>query len=135
MNLAPIDMEDNVECTNPFLRTGGFIAVGLVSKRWTLEECSKNFHHFCSEIFSRRNLRKFPKISWRRGKYTMVKYSSRLLEESLKELFTLDQPLFGNAITSDLMINSPRVVIPTGCSGGRTVVFANYSRQSSSKGM
>jgi hypothetical protein len=65
----------------------------------------------------------------------MIKYGSHLLEETLKEQFTLDQPLFGNAITSDLTIHSPRVIIPTGCSGGRTVVFTNYSRQSSSKGM
>jgi hypothetical protein len=120
---------------NLFLRTGGFVAVGLVSKRWSLEECSQNFHHLCRQIFSRHNLRKFPKISWRRGKYAMVKYGSRVLEESLKELFTHNQPLFGNSIASDLATNSPRVIIPTSSSDGRTIVFANYSRQSSSKGM
>jgi patatin-like phospholipase/acyl hydrolase len=132
--IPPMDTVMHVVTTNAFLRTGGFIAAGLVSKRWSLEECSQNFQDFCIQVFSHRNLRKFPKISWRHGQYSRAKYGSRQLEERLKDFFTHNQSLFGNSVPSELMINSPRVVIPSSRSDGRIVAFTNYHRHSKSKG-
>ena len=114
---------------NVLCSTGGLIALGLVSKDWTVEECIYHFENLCVKAFTRRLGSSIPGMSMIIESYHRSKYETAPLQEALQDAFSEDDYLFGGP-----RVTNPRTkVAVTATTAGTVSVLANYNRNCSDK--
>jgi hypothetical protein len=109
--------------------SGSIVALGLLTSRWTVDDCIANFLRIFKQSFMSRNRRKFPKL-----KYSTCKYRSKPLEQSLREAFTENQPLLGAGENGKVGAIT-KLAIPAVSSTHKIVLFSNYVRRNAFKRM
>lgn len=110
-------------------RSGSIVALGLLTSRWTVDDCIANFLRIIKPSFTSHNRRKSP-----RSKYSTCKYRSKALEQSLREAFTENQPLLGAGADGKVGAIT-KLAIPVVSSMHKTIIFSNYVRRNALKRM
>lgn len=111
-----------------FYSTGGLIALGLVSRDWTVDTCITNFKALCKQAFTRRAMGNIPLIGFFVDNYNHSRYETTPLKAALQEAYSTDQYLFGGQ-RYDQTWNSPvKVAVTTTLSSTSPVLLANYNR-------
>ncbi|GAB1316405.1 hypothetical protein MFIFM68171_06615 [Madurella fahalii] len=108
---------------------GGLIALGLTSMNWTVQQCTQKFEEFCDVAFTKR------RFAGRHGVLSIVdiflscKYHTKPLENALKDAFTEERYLFGDAKRANSRDFPTRVAVTTTTDGSahRTHVLSNYN--------
>ncbi|KAF2122021.1 hypothetical protein BDV96DRAFT_640090 [Lophiotrema nucula] len=112
--------------------TGAILALGLVARRWDLEECERNLRHLSEKAFSQANVQRFPSMSLRSTKASHAKYRSRGLDEALHDIFKSEQRIIDPVLSQDARTQSNKLAVLTSSATGRNVLFSNYRRRPSS---
>ena len=113
-------------------RTGGLIALGLVTQSWTIEDCLSHFEQICSKAFPRHTKRGVPVLAWIRERY-ISKSETSAFEMALRVAFSETQHLFGDPRPSGKPGSHTKVAVTATSSAGRTVLLGNYNRYTSKK--
>ncbi|KAI1079978.1 hypothetical protein F5B20DRAFT_147122 [Whalleya microplaca] len=106
--------------------TGGIIALGLVVRRWSVNETIEKFKAICREAFTPRELTGVPLFEALSSLYHGSKYKTRPLEKTIKKHFS-KQHLFGGIESRHEMSIKVAVASMTTV-GQQPVAFANYNR-------
>ncbi|THX27092.1 hypothetical protein D6D12_05739 [Aureobasidium pullulans] len=80
--------------------TGGIIALGLVSKGWSVDDCTRKFENLCHKAFQERMMARGPFLGRLIRTYYHSLYETAAIEGALKEAFTESADLFGAKPTS-----------------------------------
>ncbi|THW57327.1 hypothetical protein D6D20_08067 [Aureobasidium pullulans] len=83
--------------------TGGIIALGLVSKGWSVDDCTRKFENLCHKAFQERMMARGPFLGRLIRSYYHSLYETAAIEGALKEAFTESADLFGAKPTSSGM--------------------------------
>ena len=108
--------------------TGGLIALGLVAKNWSVEECTRYFEDLCKKAFTRRTGSSIPGIGWFIENYNHSKYETRPLEDALIGAYSEKEYLFGGARPYASYGAEVKVAVTATSAAGSAVIFANYNR-------
>lgn len=117
------------------LSTGGLIALGLASMKWTVDDCSRNFVKLCDEAFTRRAGSDLPFIGTVWDFHHHSKYRTKTLENALKKAFTEESHLFGGRHSAELCGFPLKVAVTATSPGNKTYVLGNYNRNESKHGL
>ncbi|KAI0024490.1 FabD/lysophospholipase-like protein [Xylariomycetidae sp. FL0641] len=108
--------------------SGGFAAIGLGVKKWTVEATIEKFKEFSRQAFTKRELGTLPVLSSISTMYHGSVYRTQPLETALQTYFS-NQPFFGGAVHRSTLTTSNKVAITTTTAMDKKVVaFANYNR-------
>jgi patatin-like phospholipase/acyl hydrolase len=113
--------------------TGGLVALGLVSRNWSVSTCINNFTELCKKAFTRRFGGNIPIIGWLVDNINHSKYETTPLHEALQEAFSEDQYLFGGQRLDQNWSSPVKVAVTTTSSSSSPVVLANYNRRCEGK--
>lgn len=105
--------------------TGGILALGLGTKNWTVEHCTKLFRRLVDKAFTPRFL-----VGTSFGRPT---YRASPLEEALAECFG-DEPMFGGTPEKLSACTTKVAVTAATETGDKAVIFTNYNRVDDSDG-
>ncbi|KEQ81932.1 hypothetical protein M438DRAFT_357458 [Aureobasidium pullulans EXF-150] len=106
--------------------TGGIIALGLVSKGWSVDDCTRKFENLCHKAFQERMMARGPFLGRLIRTYYHSLYGTAAIEGALKEAFTESADLFGAKPTSSGIYGIKVAVTATAVSS--SVVLSNYNR-------
>ncbi|CAD0030529.1 unnamed protein product, partial [Aureobasidium pullulans] len=106
--------------------TGGIIALGLVSKGWSVDDCTRKFENLCHKAFQERMMARGPFLGRLIRTYYHSLYETAAIEGALKEAFTESADLFGAKPTSSGIYGIKVAVTATAVSS--SVVLSNYNR-------
>jgi hypothetical protein len=109
------------------------LALGLVTRGWTLENCEKHLLALFERNFIPANMQRFPSISLLQMKSSHSKYRTRTLDDTLTALFSADQRIIDLSVTNHPVAQSTKVAVLASSATGRKVLFSNYRQKSSSK--
>lgn len=110
------------------LSTGGLIALGLVAKNWSVEECTRHFEDVCKQAFTRRTGAGIPGLAWIVENHHRSRYETRPLEEALIDAYSGDEHLFGGYRAHAPYGTDVKVAVTSTSASSSTVVLANYNR-------
>ncbi|UPX14192.1 uncharacterized protein EKO05_0004682 [Ascochyta rabiei] len=113
--------------------TGGLVALGLVSRNWSVVACIHNFTALCKKAFTRRFGGNMPFIGWLVDNINHSKYETTPLQEALQEAFSENQYLFGGQRLDQNWSSPVKVAVTTTSSSSSPVVLANYNRRCEGK--
>ncbi|MCJ1422264.1 hypothetical protein MMC29_000144 [Sticta canariensis] len=108
--------------------TGGIIALGLVAKKWSIEECTHHFEDLCQKAFTRRTGGNIPGVGWLIENYNHSKYETQPLEEALITAFSSEEYLFGGSRPHESFAADVKVAVTTTSAAGSPVILTNYNR-------
>lgn len=114
--------------TNGLISTGGLIALGLVAKDWSVEECTRHFEDVCKQAFTRRSGGGIPGLGWFVENHHHSRYKTRPLEEALIDAYSDDEHLFGGSRPHASYGTDVKVSVTSTSASGSPVVLANYNR-------
>ncbi|KAF9697343.1 hypothetical protein EKO04_005060 [Ascochyta lentis] len=113
--------------------TGGLVALGLVSRNWSVSTCINNFTALCKKAFTRRFGGNMPFVGWLVDNINHSKYETTPLQEALQEAFSDDQYLFGGQRLDQNWSSPVKVAVTATSSSSSPVVLANYNRRCEGK--
>ncbi|KAF1956454.1 hypothetical protein CC80DRAFT_516035 [Byssothecium circinans] len=113
--------------------TGGIVALGLVTRNWTVQECIVRFEELCVTAFTRRTGGNIPLVSWLVDNYNHSKYETKSLHEALQSAFPSHQYLFGGRRTDQLWTTPVKVAVTAVGASNSAMVLANYNRRCDEK--
>lgn len=117
------------------ISTGGLVALGLTTMKWSVDECMEKFEKLCDTAFTRRSGSGIPMFGTILENYHHSKYETTPIERVLKDAFPEDLHLFGGRVPADLCGSSPKVAVTaTSLAGNKTYVLSNYNRPDSNRG-
>ncbi|KAK6496175.1 hypothetical protein TWF481_002199 [Arthrobotrys musiformis] len=104
--------------------TGGYTALGLVGRDWTIPECIQNFKKLCKKAFAVRRWGSLPGLQHLIGG-NGYKYRTHYLQRALMEVFHTNDYLFGGIKKASKPV--PKVAVTTASSAGKAIVLGNYN--------
>ena len=110
------------------LSTGGLIALGLVAKNWSVEECTRHFEDVCKQAFTRRTGGGIPGFGWFVENHHHSRYKTRPLEEALIDAYSRDEHLFGGYRSHISYGSDIKVAVTSTSASGSPVILTNYNR-------
>ncbi|THV63889.1 hypothetical protein D6D28_10317 [Aureobasidium pullulans] len=106
--------------------TGAIIALGLVSKGWSVDDCTQKLEDLCHKAFQERMMAGGPVLGKLIRSYYHSLYETTAIEGALKEGFTESADLFGATPMSSRVSGIKVAVTATAMSS--SVVLSNYNR-------
>jgi hypothetical protein len=113
--------------------TGGLIALGLTAYGWSSEKCLYYTEKICREAYARRTGRGIPGVGHLLETYSKFKFDTDTLEETLQNILSEKQLLFGGVRALDAPTSMTKVAVTATSSNGDPVVFSNYNRRTSER--
>lgn len=113
--------------------TAGLIALGLISRNWTISTCIQNFKALCRKAFTRRLGGNIPLVGMLVDSYNHSKYETKPFHEALQAAFTNDQYLFGGQRYDQTWSSAVKVAVTTTLLSMSPMIVANYNRQGDDK--
>ncbi len=110
------------------LSTGGLIALGLVAKNWSVEECTRHFETLCKQAFTRRTGSNIPGLAFFIENHHHSRYKTRPLEGALIDAYSDEEHLFGGFRPHASYGTDVKVAVTSTSASGSPMVLANYNR-------
>lgn len=117
--------EHNIDTSS----TGGYVALGLGVKQWSVDLCADRFVRLCSEAFQPKPINKLVPERFTTARNRLPRYKTKPSYAVLQQQLG-DDALYGK-VPDDAVVRDNKVCVTTvPPNGGNAVAIGNYARQS-----
>ncbi|KAF7505357.1 hypothetical protein GJ744_000978 [Endocarpon pusillum] len=111
--------------------TGGWVALALGSRTWSVKNCFKNFLYLCERAFTKRKGSGWPGMEFIVSASNHSRYGTKPLEGALQAHYGNENLFGGTRLSADPLSATSRptkVAVTTTTTNGTIVLLSNYNR-------